>query len=57
MTRRIMEFMTIEEFQQSLTPHLNSIQRRIAEYKEFIQEEQMKKNKKNQLLQLISNFQ
>jgi len=57
MTRRIMEFMTIEEFQQSLTPHLNSIRGRIAEYKEFIQEEQMKKNKKNQLLQLISNFQ
>jgi hypothetical protein len=56
-TGKIMEFMTVEEFQQCQTPHLNSVQRRIAEYKEYIHEDLLKKTKKKQLLKLIADFQ
>jgi hypothetical protein len=56
-TRIIMDYMTVEEFQQCLTPHVNSVQKRITEYKEYIHEDLLKKAKKQQLLKVIADFQ
>ena len=52
-----MEFMTVEELHQSLSPQPNHIQSRIADYKGFIQDKNFKKARKQQLLKLISDFQ
>ena len=51
-----MGFMTIEELKNCLRPLDSSLQKRIAEYKEYIRKEQLKRTKKKQLLKLIANF-
>lgn len=53
---KLMDFITIEQFQACQSQEKHSIQRRIAQYKKYIQEEVNIKSKKNKFLKLMSDF-